>query len=165
MKTYHITKSAGTQWIEYQQTPKPSKPAARTVTIQQKLGHIRHLLQYAVSQDWVSENVFWDLKLPVGEVSASRERTKPFSDAELVTVSAAINEFIQVPTKRVPNHPPLAQRLAFLHLSRLLAYAGARLTEMQQLNIKDVYQIDGIWVANLVTLGDDGKRLKNNAVA
>ena len=32
---------------------------------------------------------------------------------------------------------------------------------MQQLDIKDVYQIDGIWVANLATLGDDGKRSKN----
>ena len=68
----HITKSAGRQWIEYQRTPKPS--AARAVTIQQKLGHIRHFLQYAVSQDWISDNVFRDLKLPVGEVSASREQ-------------------------------------------------------------------------------------------
>jgi integrase len=51
-------------------------------------------------------------------------------------------------------------RVEFMHLCRLLAYTGARLTEILQLDRADVRQVDGIWIVDLCEV-EGNKHLKN----
>ena len=68
-------------------TPKkfPARALAKSGTIAAKLAHVRLFLQWCVSQDWLQDNAFKDLKLPTRQVTESRTRKEPLSDPPLIS--------------------------------------------------------------------------------
>jgi integrase len=159
MRLYRITKEAGRRWIISMNTPSrfaPRRAVPKACTISVRLAHVRYFLQWCVAQDWLQENAFEHLTLPARVVSASRTRKEALSDPELSTIFQAITTFSQ-PMER--HAATTLARVEFMHLCRLLAYTGARLTEILQLDRADVRQVDGVWVVAIEEGGD--KHIKN----
>lgn len=155
----YLTKDLGRRWIQWQQTPKtfPARRPPKPVTIMAKVQHVRHFLKYCVGEDWVQDNAFANLFLPVRAVSASRQRKHPFTDLELSAIIKTLHTF------SAPTLPrwirTAAQRVEFRHACLLLMVTGARANEIVQLRQEDVQQREGVWCVDLCP--GEGKRFKN----
>ncbi len=110
---------------------------------------------WLLSRKYVSENPFKPLRTKV-----DNEDTKDaFTPTQIKAIVSYLTGQKPAPFPSIKEHHKWGGMIAI--------YSGARLNEVAQLEINDVFEEEGVWGFNLTDLGDDGeaskKRLKNTS--
>ena len=118
-------------------------------TISKHLERVSALINWAIKQGYISQNVFRGKLEPIRKVETVE---KHFTDQELNLIlgDALKSESLAL------NKPER------YWVAMLSAYSGARLNEVCQLNVSDIQKTDGIWLMNLSSDSDD-KSIKTEA--
>ena len=118
-------------------------------TISKHLERVSALINWAIKQGYISQNVFRGKLEPIRKVETVE---KHFTDQELNLIlgDALKSESLAL------NKPER------YWVTLLSAYSGARLNEVCQLNVSDIQKTDGIWLMNLSSDSDD-KSIKTEA--
>ena len=142
-----------------------TKPALKTLSLQEVVkvqGHKTispktinsHLTQFRAFFKWAERNGYAPVVLFEG-VSVPRAKggetdRKPFTQEQLSTVHIELVDRIANPG-RIESH---------IWGSLMALYSGARLNEICQLHVADIWEEDGIWLMHISDEGDNNKRLK-----
>lgn len=120
--------------------------AAKTVS-DVYLSAVRTLLNWAVENDRLSENVAIGLKQPKPRKVYSRERG--YTDSEAVRVLNASRSYNphQDENGYIREKPQLVAAKRWVPI--ICAFSGARVSEITQLRKEDIRQIDDQWVARI----------------
>lgn len=123
-------------------------------TISKKIGFLKGLFDYAVDEEWISKNPALRLKLP--SPGTEKERV-PYSLADLKVIFSSP---IFVSGLRQRGGRGEAQ----VWIPIIALFTGARLEEIAQLNVADIYidDYDNVWVVRFTNL-EEGQSLKTVA--
>lgn len=140
---------------------KDGHPILKSNSIRNKLGALTSLGRWLEANvDGVDANNFKTTLPPKNDAA----RMEPFAAAE---ISAILNAkaFIGCRSERDQRNPGAHKIRDWRYwLPLILAFTGARLNEIVQLNIHDLQQVDGIWTFAITDRGE-GQSLKTSTSA
>ncbi|MBB14169.1 hypothetical protein CMK22_02805 [Candidatus Poribacteria bacterium] len=118
-------------------------------TISKHLERVSALINWAIKQGYISQNVFRGKLEPIRKVETVE---KHFTDQELNLILGDALKSDSLALNKPERY----------WVTMLSAYSGARLNEVCQLNVSDIQKTDGIWLMNLSSDSDD-KSIKTEA--
>ena len=118
-------------------------------TISKHLERVSALINWAIKQGYISQNVFRGKLEPIRKVETLE---KHFTDQELNLILGDALKSDSLALNKPERY----------WVTLLSAYSGARLNEVCQLNVSDIQKTDGIWALNLNADSDD-KSIKTQA--
>ena len=118
-------------------------------TISKHLERVSALINWAIKQGYISQNVFRGKLEPIRKTEVIE---KYFTDQELNLILGNA-----LKTDSLARNKPERYWVTLLS-----AYSGARLNEVCQLNVSDIQKTDGIWALNLNADSND-KSIKTEA--
>jgi len=137
-----ITKKDMLAWRDHLMQTK----AAKTVS-DVDLSTVRTLLNWAVENDRLPENVAQSVKQPKPRKIYSRERGYTLDEAERILTASRSYQ----PNQDVNGY--IREKLQLVAAKKwvpvLCAFSGARVSEITQMRGEDVRQVDGQWVARI----------------
>lgn len=129
----------------------PDIPRISNATANAYLSVCKVFWEWAEAHGYASEVLFDGMK--VGKKGHSVKERKPFTPAALEKTYSALT---------VP-HSKHFKKTSHRWATLIAMFSGARLNEVCQLQVRDLVQLDGIWVFDFTEEGDSNKRLKSSA--
>ena len=118
-------------------------------TISKHLERVSALINWAIKQGYISQNVFRGKLAPIWKVEKIE---KHFTNQEMNLILGDALKSDSLALNKSERY----------WVTLLSAYSGARLNEVCQLNVSDIQKTDGIWLMNLSSDSDD-KSIKTEA--
>ena len=118
-------------------------------TISKHLERVSALINWAIKQGYISQNVF-------------RGKLEPIRKTEVIEKYFTDQELNLILGKALKTDSLAVNKPERYWVTLLSAYSGARLNEVCQLNVSDIQKTDGIWALNLNADSDD-KSIKTEA--